>query len=409
MDSKLKCKVCGSTNLVKAIDLGPMPSPNKLLSKPMKEQFLSFPLRYYWCPVCSFFQQIELVDSKKLFEEDYTYQTGVSLPAVEHFISLAKDIDSKITSKKFALVIASNDGTETKVLREELHFEYVLGVEPARNLAETANSKNLPTINAFFTKELSSQILKDYGHPDLILANNVFAHVPDPRGFLEGVRNLLTPESVAIIEVQWLKDFVKKVAIEMLYAEHFYVWSAKAMKVLAKDVDLSVVEIQPLRNQQGGSLRYWIKLQGTQSTTVDQEEKISGIWELRTIRKLQGEAEKRKERFRTQIIDFKRQGRVIDIWAVPAKVVTILNFFSIDNSLIRRAYDLTPTKIGKYIPKANIPIYDEKLLREEMTDPPDYLIVGAWNYLDFARSKLKWFTKSGGRLINLLDGSIITE
>lgn len=407
MNIENKCKACEGINIHKIIDLGSLPNPNKLLSEDELDRFHSYPLEFFWCEDCSFFQQLRPVDSKTLFEEDYTYQTGVNAPAVFHFKEVASLISEKVTKKNFAVVLASNDGTEISILNDIAKFKNIVGVEPAKNIARIANSKGYETINAFFGEETGQNIKSKYGKADLVTANNVFAHVPEPDDFLKGIRELLTSDGIAVIEVQWLKAFVEKVAIEMLYAEHMYVWSARAMKTICRRVGLTVVKIDILDNQQGGSLRYWIKLKGRESTEVDLIEKNTGLFDKDIMLQLQIKADGRMECLRNKVAQLRRDKKIIDIWAVPAKVPIILNYSGLNSEDIRVAYDSTPTKIGKYIPKANIKVVDEACLKPGMTDPPDCIIIGAWNYLEYAKSKLSWFTDSGGILLNLLNGEFV--
>ncbi len=400
------CKVCGGNKLHKILDLGMMPNANKLLKDNEIDNFKVFPLKYYWCSDCSFFQQIDLISSQDLFERDYTYQTGINPPAIEHFKSLVSTLLTKVDKKSLAVVLASNDGTEIEILRNGTGLRNVIGVEPAKNMAELANSKGLTTINAFFDRKVSEEIISKHGRADIVMANNVMAHIPDPFGFLSGIEHLLSDDGVAIVEVQWLKDFVDKIAIEMLYAEHYYIWSSKAMKELARRSGLVIVDIDILEKQQGGSLRFWMKKNGNSTEKLESVEKRAGLYDLKTMLKLQERSDERKNNLRNLIVQLKSDGKIIDIWSVPAKVSTMLNYSGLDSTSIRFAYDSTPAKIGKYIPKTRIPILDEKHLHKGMNDPPDFLIIGAWNYIEYARQKLNWFTKEGGRLINLLDGSI---
>lgn len=405
MISMKTCKVCGSNKLHKVLDLGMMPNANRLLKESEIDNFKVFPLKYYWCSDCSFFQQVDLVDSQDLFEREYTYQTGVNSPAIEHFSSLVSTLLARADKKSLGVVLASNDGTEIEILRNGAGVGNVIGVEPAKNMAELANSKGLTTINAFFDRKVSREITSKYGRADIVMANNVLAHIPDPLGFLAGIEHLLSEDGIAIIEVQWLKDFVDKIAIEMLYAEHYYIWSSKAMKELARKSGLVVVDIDILEKQQGGSLRFWMKKHGDFTEKLESEEKSAGLYDLETLLRLQERSDERKNNLRNLIGQLKSDGKTIDIWSVPAKVSTMLNYSGLDSTSIRFAYDSTPAKIGKYIPKTHIPILDEKRLHRGMEDPPDFLIIGAWNYIEYAKQKLSWFTEEGGRLINLLDGS----
>lgn len=400
-----QCAACGGRNLVLALDLGALPNSNEFVYKKELGQVKSWPLRYYWCQDCGLFQQLELVDSKTLFRNNYTYQTGVNLPAVHHFKKLALSL-KKDFGGGFVVVIGSNDGTELKLLKDA-GFNRVLGVEPAINIAAIANKSGLETINAFFTRKLSKEIVKKYGKADLIIANNVFAHISNPRDVMAGMKNLLSQSGKLVIEVQWFRDVLKKMSIDTLYAEHYYEWTVKAMIFLAKRCELKLIRTTHLPTQQGGSIRFELGLKGKMDKHLERVEQITGVYNRAVIAKMQEMAEKRKEKLNNLLTELKKQGNKIIIWAVPAKVSTVLNFCKIDSTLIDYATDSTPTKIGRYIPMAGIEIRDEKFLDPKMKNKPDYIIIGAWNYLNFAKKKLSWFTDRGGHLINLLTSEII--
>ena len=274
-------------------------------------------------------------------------------------------------------------------------------------MAITANKAGLFTINSFFTEDLSNNIVKKYGKADIVTTSNVFAHVQDPRNVLLGMKNLLTPNGLIMIEVQWFRDVFSKLSIETLYAEHYYEWTVRAMRKLVRKCGLILANSEYLGDQQGVSIRFTLKLDGTESSKLEREEKSSGIYELKKICTMQRRSEQRKKKLVKLLKSLKASNKSVAIWSVPAKVPTLLNFCRIDSSYIKWAYDSTPTKIGKFIPMANIEIRDEKLLNESMEDIPDYIIIGAWNYLDFARKKLSWFTKRGGKLIDMLTGEVI--
>ncbi len=399
------CAACGGKHLMLALDLGRLPNSNEFVYKRDLKKVRNWPLKYYWCEDCGLFQQLELVDSKTLFRDNYTYQTGVNLPAVQHFNELALSLKKDI-SGGFAVVIGSNDGTELKLLKEA-GFERVLGIEPARNIAIIANKAGLETINAFFTEKLSKEIVNKYGKADVITANNVFAHIPNPYDMMVGMKNLIKLDGKIVIEVQWFRDVLKKLSIETLYSEHYYEWTIKAMISLAEKCELNVIKTTHLPNQQGGSIRFELGLNGIMDKHLEYVETKEGVYKKSKIAEMQRRAEKRKEKLINLLTKLKSQGNKIIIWAVPAKVSTILNFCKIDSKLIDYAVDSTPTKIGRCIPMAGISIKDEKFLNPTMEYKPDYIIIGAWNYLDFSKKKLEWFTKSGGHLINLLTAEII--
>lgn len=390
---KPTCKVCGSEGLHKVLDLGVMPSANDLVEKKDLPTVKSYPLVYYWCDNCTFFQQVDMVSRTTLFEGNYAYSTGASPPAIEHFKELSLEMGRRASHKNFAVVIASNDGTEIDLLKKFGGFEKVLGVE-ATNLAKVANERGLPTINAFFGEELSRQIVDEHGNADLVTANNVFAHIPDPQDMLRGMKNLINDEGMISIEVHWLKRLIEDMQIDALYAEHYYVWDIKAFERISEDCGLKIVDIEYLPNRLGGSIRVMLKKHGKSkaaSRFILEEEK-AGLYDIEEIDKLQKRSDDRRDRFVSLIKELKRQNKKVSVWTVPAKIATWLNFCGISDKEIDYGYDSTGYKIGRYIPKANILVKDETRIAEDM---PDYLIVGAWNYIDFGREKLRWYLERG--------------
>ncbi|MHB1830728.1 MAG: class I SAM-dependent methyltransferase [Candidatus Micrarchaeaceae archaeon] len=391
------CKICKG-ELVLALDLGKMPSANKLVAKKDLNKVKSYPLTYHICKKCSLFQLTRFVGDKELFL-DYPYMTGASKMLVEHFKEMSNDLVKISKHKKLAYVMASNDGTEINLLKEA-GFKEVYGVEPS-NIGN--NKPN--TINNFFNYKLSQYLVKTIGKADLITANNVFAHIPNPNDMLKGMANLIKDDGIISIEVHALKSIIEQTEVESLYAEHFFVWSIKAMYTLTNQLGLKIAYVIFLPQQHGGSYRLIIKKTGTYGKSISrlmQEEEAV----IATIGTLQKKADERKVKFAKLIKDLKVQGKSIGIWGVPAKVPTLLNFCGITEKEITCAYEVAPTKIGKWIPKANIEIKDEKMIA---IDKPDFLICGAWNYWDFALKVLDGYIKRGGKLINPLTCKIAGE
>jgi len=392
------CLICGSKNLTKVLDLGEMPSSNDLVSKNDLNKVKSYPLKYYLCNNCTLFQQLDLVDNSILFRNNYTYMTGVNKGLVEHFNQMADEVLKFTKHRNLAYVIGSNDGTEIEIL-EDRGFKKVVGIEPAKNIAKLARAKGLITVNDFFTYKLSRTLVDKYGKADLVLVNNVFAHIPDPKDMLEGMKAVTKDSGNIVIEVHWLRSIIDKTEIETLYAEHYFVWTIKAFELLAKKVGLNINGVFYTKNH-GGSLRFVLgktaqKIKSDRSKLKLKEKNL-----INEVKNLQKNADRKRDNLVNIIETAKRNGKRVGIWSVPAKVPTLINFCGLTNKDIDYAYEVAPTKIGKYIPKANILIKDEKYIEKDM---PDYLIIGAWNYIDLAKEKLVWYVKKGGRLINPLE------
>ncbi len=382
-----------------------MPSANNLTRKEDIDNVKLYPLKYYSCEKCGLFQLTKFASSNALFDE-YLYLTGASPSLVEHFREMSEYLAGEVKNKGIAYVIASNDGTEIKLLKDT-GFKQVVGIDPS-SAADTANKNNLFTVKAFFDLKLAKKLASDIGKADLIVANNVFAHIPDPKNMLKGMAALVKPDGIISIEVHWMKSIVDKVEFETLYAEHYFVWSIRAMETVAKLADLMVKNIIYMPNQHGGSLRFLLQKDDSSVkraarrpyAKLENMEIKSRIYDVPYLEaNLQKRVDERKRRLVKLVKDIKKKGKVISIWSVPAKVPTLLNFCGITNKEITCAYEVAPTKIGKWIPKSNIEIKNQELIMQDM---PDYLIVGAWNYWEFANRKFDDYMKKGGKLINPL-------
>ena len=406
------CAACGGRELYKMMDLGDMPNANNLVPKDQLDSVKVYPLVYYWCSECNLLQQLDMAEREELFNDRYTYVTGVSRTIVEHYRKLAQTITEKAGRDISALVIASNDGTEISALREA-GLRKVIGVEPSANLARMSMEKGNETINAFFDEEFSRKFSEEHGKVEVVVANNVLAHIPNPEGMLRGIRNVLTDNGHASIEVHWLKSLVNGVEIDTLYAEHYFVWTVKAMKILAESCGLAIEGIEYLPTPQAGSLRYWLRPKEAQMDfaksqgAIDEfvgEERKEGVDDSERMKMLSVKANERKRKLVDLITRLRNEGKEITLWTAPAKMSTILNYCNLTNKEIKCAYDGSPYKIGMYIPKANIPVIDEKLLRasDDGKLPSDYMMIGAWNLMELAREKLSWYVEKGGKLINPL-------
>ena len=400
-----KCIAC-SGKLSMVLNLGTMPSANNLTKKEDLNRVKSYPLRYYSCEKCGLLQLTKFASGSVLFDE-YLYLTGASPSLVEHFREMSEYLGGEVNGRGMAYAIASNDGTEIKLLKD-VGFKRVVGIDPS-SAADIANKNGLFTVRAFFTPDLARKLAADTGKADLIVANNVFAHIPDPKGMLEGMAILVKPDGLISIEVHWMKSIVDKLEFETLYAKHYFVWSIKAMQTVAAQAGLNIKDIVYMPNQHGGSLRFLLQKERAEAkkglakhpyAKLERMETESRIYDVRYLKaNLQKRVDKRRYKLVKLIRNIKDNGKTISIWSVPAKVPTLLNFCGITNKEITCAYEVAPTKIGKWIPKSRIEIKDQDRI---MHDMPDYLIVGAWNYWDFANKKFAPYMKNGGKLINPL-------
>ena len=256
-----------------------------------------------------------------------------------------------------------------------------LGIEPTLSTATAAEEKGIKVIKEFFSKKLATNLLKKFQKPDLIIANNVIAHVPSPVDFLEGVKLLMNENTICSIEFHSLKELISLMAIDTIYHEHFSYFSLTSFKNLVCQAGLRIVNVEKLSTH-GGSLRVYLKKENTESKgsnlveKILKEEKDFGISNIDTYVKFS----KKIENFKKNTIDFfdklYRNNVKVAGYGAAAKASTILNYAKIDSDFLPFIADANPNKVGKYIPGCRIPI---RSVEEILNFNPDVIIIFPWN------------------------------
>ncbi len=396
-----KCIACGHNNLIKYLDLGESALANSYIDKSnlaKKEQ--KFPLRVYVCANCHLAQLTDWVDRKKIFEH-YAYFTSKSKPLHEHFKKYAEDIYKKFPKqiKNLILEIGSNDGFLLGLFKE--YGGVVLGVDPAKNIAKTANEMGIDTWPVFFDSEVADKIFKEYGQVGVITANNVLAHTDNIHGILAGVKKLLAEDGVFIFEVQYLGDLIKNNEFDNTYHEHIFYFSlAPIIKILEK-WDLQVFDVKKV-NTQGGSMRVYaghknnpFKINNSVNKFLAQEKK-QGLQKIKTYKEFGKVPDQVKKQLVQLLTKLKKQNKTIIGYGAAAKGNTLLQYCKIGPELIDYIVDTTPAKQGKYTPGTHIPIFSRKQINKKK---PDYILILAWNYADVIMKNEKELQKKGVKFI----------
>jgi len=384
-----KCRLCNSNLSEPVIKFPATPLANEFLTT--KESQDLFPLEVCACNNCGHYQLNECVDPDRLFRH-YVFVAGTSAVNVEHFKQYAQSMVDKFELKpgNRVLDIASNDGTLLQ------HFKdlgmKVLGIDPAKNIAEIANNNNIPTIARFFTEEESYNILKRHGKFDLITANNVFAHVPDMIGFAKGVKNLLSDEGIFSFEVSYFGDVCDHVLFDTIYHEHTSYHTVTPLVSFFKSVGLEVIGVDKIPTH-GGSIRVYVTHTllpewSTQKTKFKYE-----ILYKSTVVNFLHKEQDIKERvnslatnirllgleLREQINNIRASQKSISIYGTPAKATTLMYALGIDETKIAYAIDDNPLKQNTFTPGKHIPVYNSQHLKDH---PTDYVLILAWNFAE---------------------------
>ncbi len=374
------CRICGSADLMQVLDLGKTPPANAYVQfGDLDKQQPTYPLAIYFCRGCSLVQQLDVVDPDMLFK-NYHYMTGANFPATEHFRRYAEDAIKRFISSADDLVIdiGGNDGVLLDFVKD---FARVLNVDPADNLAAVSEAKGVPFYTAFFNSKTSDELLRKYGHANVVTANNVFAHTDPLRDVFAGVSKLIRHDGVFIFEVHWVKHLLETGCFDQIYHEHLCFHSLHALKHLVESSGMKIfdVEIVPM---QGQSLRVYAAKDREPKASVAailKEEQDAGLTREETYRSFSEVVERNKAELLTLLSGLKASGKKIVGYGAPAKGNTLLNYYGIGTETLDYLTDSTPLKHGLYSPGMKIPIKDEALLE---TDTPDYLLLLAWNYKD---------------------------
>lgn len=395
------CRICGSKDLVKYLDLGMMPLANNLAASAAAAKAMQrFPMQVMYCRDCSLSQLSVVVDPRELFSH-YTYRSSVNKGYVRHCRAMAEATQQLLDLSPQDLVvdIAGNDGALLTEFRDALGVE-VLNVDPAENISAIAQAAGIPTLNAFWSMDVAQTILDDHQRPKLITATNVFAHVDDVRTFFEAARTCLHPEGALMLEFPYCVDFIEHREFDTIYFEHLSYMLVEPVMRLAAQTGLEVFDVQK-QDIHGGTARVFLGVSGAHevrpsvATFVDNE-RIGGFHDEEKYLAWSREIDDLVQDLRQQLQALKDSGATIAAFAASAKGNTLLNACGLDAATIEYIVDDTPEKIGKFSPGTGIPIVDRSVLA---ANPPDYLVILAWNFAKELMASTSAYREQGGRFI----------
>ena len=409
------CRLCKKSHLTKILKLKPTPAGNNFLTfeEKLSKEELIFPLELFFCEDCFHIQLGYAVDPKHLFNNNYHFVSGTSPVNVSHFSTYADEVISKFKLKKnsFILDIGSNDGTCLQAFKER--GMRVLGIDPAKNIAEIANKNNIETIAAFFSNDLAVEIREHYGPPDLVTSHNVLAHIEDFSGIINAIVTVMNKDTILAFEVGYFRDVFKNLWFDTIYHEHLDYHTITPLIQFFKSIGMQLFHVEKV-DIQGGSIRNFVQLcTGKNRVTSSIKnlmklEKKEGLTNSNSLKDFQSRIDIAKENLLDLIKNLKNSGKTIVGYGAPTKSTTLMNYFDLDASLIDYIIDDNPLKQNKYSPLLHIPIFSSEKLKEK--PQPDFILILAWNFAESIINKVRNRGDfSGGFIIPLPEANLLQD
>ncbi|MFM8454862.1 MAG: methyltransferase domain-containing protein [Gammaproteobacteria bacterium] len=374
------CRFCKKRLENQLIDLGNMPLANNYLTQEKISEEKKYPLFVMVCDACFLVQLGYFVNPEIIFTK-YAYASSYSSSWLQHAEEYAYKTVKKLNLGKDSLVVelGSNDGYLLQYFTKQ--NIRVLGIEPAANIAEQARRKDIDTISEFFDHELARE-LASRKQADLIIANNVFAHIPGIHSVVAGFKLLLGPEGVITIEAPHLLNLLANKEFDTIYHEHYYYYSLLAIEKIMAHYDLQVFDVETLSTH-GGSLRFYIQHRKTGKyeeqhglMACRELEYQFGMHRIEVYQGLHFQAEQIKQALNNFLEQQRIHNRKVIAYGAPAKGNTLLNFCNITTRDLLCTIDKNPLKQNKFLPGTHIPVYDFDKIAEYQ---PEYVLILPWN------------------------------
>jgi SAM-dependent methyltransferase len=402
------CRSCEATGLERVLSLGDLPLPDAFLrGDQLADPEPRYPLDVVFCAACSLVQLAGDVPADEMFVANYLYFSSYS----DHVLRHAREhVHQLISSRRLgpdSLVVelASNDGY---LLRHVIDAGVpALGIDPAPEPAAAARDRGIDTIQEFFGLELAERLIADGRRADVIVANNVMAHVPDLNSFVGGAARLLADDGLLTVENPYVRDLVTHGAFDTIYHEHVCYYSSTAVDHLVSRHGLHLNDVEYFPDLHGGTLRWHISHAAGRSERLRghlSSERRSGLTSAAYYAGFAGRVERIRTELRSLLHGLREEGASIAAYGAAAKGTVMLNYVGIDGDLVDFVVDRNPHKHGLYMPGVHLPIADPQRLLDEQ---PDYTLLLAWNFGAEIAAQQTEYLRRGGRFIEPVPDPVV--
>lgn len=409
------CAFCDSRAMSEVMDFGKVALAGGFL-KP--EQFAAevfYPMRLYFCNDCNAVQVIDKVNASVLFQ-DYFYFSSSIGTLREHFRRYAVEVTTRFLKPENATVIefGCNDGVLLRPLVDQ-KIRTVIGVDPATNIVKTIDDPRINVVNNFFNEPVAEEIIAKYGKADMVVANNVYAHIPDIQGITRAIRNVLNDEGIFIFEVHYLGKMIQELQYDMIYHEHLYYHSLLSLTKHFDRYDMMVFDVEAVPIH-AGSMRYYVCKKGSRHAAsvtprveaLRAQEHADGFDRLDTFLRFAAGVADRRAKLMELLDRIRAEGKTVAGYGASGRANTMIQYCGIDHRYMKYMIDDAPAKAGFYTPGSHFVIHPSSILEQDSA--PDYILIFAWSFFDeIARKCTRYFEKGGRMIVPLPEVRIVPE
>jgi methylation protein EvaC len=397
------CSFCNSNSMFEIMNFGEVALAGGFLKPDQFVKELYYPLRLYFCCDCFALQVTDKVSAEVLFQ-DYFYFSSSMRTLREHFTEYAVEVTSRFLNPEASTVIefGCNDGVLLRPLADQ-KIRTVIGVDPATNVTNTINDTRIKVINNFFNEKVVEDIITSYGKADMVIANNVYAHIPDIQGVTRAIYNVLNDEGVFVFEVHYLGKVINEFQYDMIYHEHLYYYSLLSAMKHFERYEMMVFDIKPVPIH-AGSMRFYVCKNGSRNAVVSEavklleaEERAKGYNRHETFQRFSDDVAETRRALMQLLTELRASGKRIAGYGASGRANTMIQYCGITHEHLDYMIDDAMAKIGFYTPGSHFRIQPSSVLSGN--DAPDYILVFAWSFFDEICRRNGEFLSKGGRMI----------